>query len=311
MEIVKNSTWNIKDIEGIPSGLYRVIQIFDEISCLILFYLEKEKSLNRPLVIELDRFKLGIKHNLISGKKFSLPPHLLYSEEEIDKSHLEARDESFGLIKDLVNSANFIFDYATKSRVPAVAKHAKEKQKARTTIARLLNTYWRYGQDKNALLPAYQNSGGAGKQRKISNKPFGSPKTTRTLAIKRSKTFIVTDLDKENIRKALKKHHLKPHGKNLVETRKELLRTYYSDEIKRADALREAPYVPSYKQIRTWKNKLFSKDYITQKSTNERDYLLNKRGLLGSAKDKWPVPGSCFEIDATVADVHIVSSFGK
>ncbi|MFK3866322.1 transposase [Pseudoalteromonas rhizosphaerae] len=311
MEIIKNSIWNIKDADGIQSGLYRVIQFFHEISCLVLFSLENEKSLNRPIVIDLDRFNLGRKLNLILESNFSLPPHLLYSEEEIDKRHLASRDEKFSLIKELVNNEQFIFDYATKSRVPALAKHAKEKQKARTTIARLLNTYWRYGQDKNALLPAYQNSGGAGKQRQITNQPAGAGKTTRTLAVTRSKTFIVTDLDKENIRKALKKHHLKPHGKNLVETRKELLRTYYADEITRADALNEAPYVPSYKQVRTWKNKLFSKEDIIKKSTNERDYLLNKRGLLGSAKDKWPVPGSCYEIDATVADVHIVSSFGK
>lgn len=311
MEIVNNSTWNIQDTEGIPDGLYRVLKIYEEISCLIIFDLGKEEGLSRPIAINLDRFNKGIKRNLIKESQFSLPPHMLCSEEEIDKSHLSIRSENYQLIEGIVNKNDFLFDYATKSRVPTLANHAREKGKDRKTIARLLNTYWRYGQDKNALLPAYQNSGGAGKQRKITNQPSGAGKTTRTLAVKRSKTFIVTDPDKENIRKALKKHHLKPHGKNLVETRKELLRTYYSDEVKRAEALNEAPYVPSYKQIRSWKNKLFSKEDIIKKSTNERDYLLNKRGLLGSAKDKWPVPGSCYEIDATVADVHIVSSFGK
>ncbi|CAH9055561.1 Transposon Tn7 transposition protein TnsB [Pseudoalteromonas sp. CIP111854] len=311
MEIVNNSTWDIQDTEGISDGLYRVLKIYEEISCFIIFNLGKEEGLSRPIAINLDRFNKGIKRNLIKESQFSLPPHMLCNEEEIDKNHLSIRDENYQLIEGIVNNNGFLFDYATKSRVPTLANFAREKGKDRKTIARLLNTYWRNGQDKNALLPAYQNSGGAGKQRQITNQPSGAGKTTRTLAIKRSKTFIVTDSDKENIRKALKKHHLKPHGKNLVETRKELLRTYYSDEVKRAEALNESPYVPSYKQIRSWKNKLFSKDEITKKSTNERDYLLNKRGLLGSAKDKWPVPGSCYEIDATVADVHIVSSFGK
>ena len=311
MEIVNNSTWNVQDTEGIPDGLYRVLKIYEEISCLIIFDLGKEEGLSRPIAIYLERFNQGIKLNLIKESQFSLPPHMLCNEDEIDKSHLSVRSENYQLIEGIVINNDFLFDYATKSRVPTLANYAREKGKDRKTIARLLNTYWRYGQDKNALLPAYQNSGGAGKQRQISNQPFGAGKTTRTLATKRSKTFIVTDADKENIRKVLKKHHLKPHGKNLVETRKELLRTYYADEIKRADALNEAPYVPSYKQVRTWKNKLFSKEDIIKKSTNERDYLLNKRGLLGSAKDKWPVPGSCYEIDATVADVHIVSSFGK
>ena len=311
MELVKNSVWNIRKVDGVSSGLYRVLQIFEDIPCLILFYLENSKGITRPIAIELDKFSRCIKQKQILKGSFSLPPHLLLSEEEIDESYKIIRDENFSLIEDLVSDPEFIFDYATKNRVPRLAKHANSKGKARTTISRLLNSYWRFGQDKNALLPAYQYSGGAGQQRKVSEKPLGAPKTSRTLAVDRPKTFIVTDTDKDNIRKSLKKHHLKPGGINLVETRKELLREYYAAEVKRAKALGEAPYVPSYKQVREWKYKLFTKNEITKKSSTERDYLLSKRDLLGDAKQKWPVPGSCFEIDATVADVHIVSSFGK
>ena len=311
MKLVKNSVWNVRKVDGVPSGLYRVLQIFEDIPCLILFYLENPKGITRPIAIELDKFSRCIKQKRILEESFLLPPHLLLSEEEINKSYKMIRDENFLLIEGLVSDPEFIFDYATKNRVPRLAKHANGKGKARTTISRLLNSYWRYGQDKNALLPAYQYSGGAGQQRKVSEKPIGAPKTSRTLAVKRPKTFIVTDTDKNNIRKSLKKHHLKPGGKNLVETRKELLREYYAPEIKRAKALGEAPYVPTYKQVREWKHKLFTKNEITEKSSTERDYLLSKRELLGNTKQKWPVPGSCFEIDATVADVHIVSSFGK
>ena len=311
MGIIKNSIWYIEQLDGVKSGLYRVIRVFDEIPCVVLFYLETKKSLSRPIAIELDKFKNGIRENLISEGKYSLPPHLLYAEEEIDKKHLSVRDENYALIKGIANNAEFIFDYATKRRVNTLAKYAKEKGKDRKSIARLLDTYWRYGQDKSALTPAYQYSGGAGQQRKVSGKAHGKPKTSRTLAVERPRTFIVTDTDKENIRKILKKYHLKPGGLNLVETRKELLRTYYPDEIKRAEALDQAPYVPSYKQVVDWKKKLFTKDEISRKSSTEKDHLLNKRELLGNAKQKWPVPGSCFEIDATVADVHIVSSFGK
>lgn len=311
MEIIKNSIWSFNQFDGVTTGNYRVIQVFEEIPCIVLFYLDNKKGLSRPVAVGLDKFKKGIKENLISEAQYTLPSHLLRAEEEIDKTHLKIRDENYGLIKDIAGNEEFIFDYATKSRVPTLAKYAREKGKDRKSIARILDTYWRYGQDKNALLPAYQYSGGAGQQRTVSEKALGAPKISRTLAVKRSKTFVVTNKDKENIRKTLKKHHLKPGGKNLVETRKELLRDYYAAEVKRAKALGEAPYVPSYKQIRNWKYKLFTKNEITKKSSTERDYLLSKRELLGDAKQKWPVPGSCFEIDATVADVHIVSSFGK
>lgn len=56
------------------------------------------------------------------------------------------------------------------------------------------------------------------------------------------------------------------------------------------------PYVPSYKQVLSWKRKLFTTEEIVKKSTTERDFLLNKRALLGNVKEKWPVPGSCLKL---------------
>lgn len=311
MEILKNSIWLIKELEGFDPGLYRIIHVFDEIDCLILFSIKHDGSLSRPSAVPLNGFNLGVRNNKIMPDEFILPPYLHVSEEEIEQKHLEKRNKNFKLIEDISNNLEFLFDYSTKNRVPTLAQYAKNNGTSHKKIVRLLNLFWRFGQDKNALLPAYQNSGGAGKERNPKDKPLGAPKTSRTLAIKRARTFILKDIDKENIRKAIKKHHLKPHGIDLKETHKELLRTYYSDEVKMAKARGIAPYVPSYKQVTSWKKKLFTPVELVKTRTTERDYLLNKRGLLGRATDKWQVPGSCFEIDATVADVHIVSRLGK
>ncbi|PKH88311.1 transposase [Colwellia sp. Bg11-28] len=311
MEILKNSLWQIEEFDGIDSGLYRVIHIFDDLSCIALFPIKESKSLYRPLVIDFNLFQSEIASHSILESEFILPPHMLVSEEELSEEHIRKRNVNFKLIEGIVYDLDFLFDYATKKRVPTLASYAKEKSTYHKNIARLLNLYWRYGQDKNAFLPAYQNSGGIGKERKATGKALGAPKVPRTLAVERSKTYKLEDIDKNNFRKSLKKHHLKPHGKNLRETYKELLRTYYFDEVKIANALGKAPYVPSYKQLTSWKKKLFQPENIIKSSTTERDYLLNKRGLLGSSKDSWTVPGSCFEIDATVADVHLVSGFGK
>jgi hypothetical protein len=311
LEILKNSLWKIKEFDGIDSGLYRVIHVFDDISYIALFPIKESKALCRPLVIDFKLFQSEIVGHSIQESEFTLPPHMLVSEEELSPEHIKKRNVNFKLIEDIVSDLDFLFDYATKKRVPTLASYAKQKDTYHKNITRLLNLYWRFGQDKNALLPAYQNSGGIGKERQATDKALGAPKVSRTLAVERSKTYILEDKDKNNFRKALKKHHLKAHGKNLKETYEELLRTYYSDEVKMANALGKVPNVPSYKQLTSWKKKLFKPEEIIKSSTTERDYLLNKRGLLGSVKDSWTVPGSCFEIDATVADVHLVSSFGK
>lgn len=311
MEVFKNSIWYIKEFDGLDSGLYRVLHIFDDIGCLILFPLLSECTLTRPTSALLDRFILGISNKKVLVGEFELPPYLLVNEEEVSKNHLIKRDKNYKLIEDLANDLKFLFDYSTNNRVARLAQYVKEKETYYNKIIRLLNIFWRYGQHKGVLLPAYQNSGGEGKERKAKDKPLGAGKNSRTLAMKRSKTFILTDMDKNNIRKSVKKHHLKPHGKDLKETHQELLRTYYADEVIRAKSLGESPYVPSYKQLRYWKKRLFSEKELLKNKTTERDYLLNKRGFLGSATKKWSVPGSCFEIDATVADVHIVSSLGS
>ena len=84
MEIFNNSIWKIDNFEGLTTGLYRVIKIFDEISCLVIFYLENNQGLSRPIAIDLQQFNLGIRQKVISKGEFKLPPHLFFSEEEID-----------------------------------------------------------------------------------------------------------------------------------------------------------------------------------------------------------------------------------
>jgi putative transposase len=160
MEILKNSIWEISELEGIDTGLFRVIHLFDEINCLIIFPLKDGSSLNRPLAAPLDRFNIGIRNKTILPGEFSPPTYLFVSEEEITPKHRKKRDDNFKLIENLSNDLTFLFDYSTKRRVPTLAQYAKDKDTYHKNIARLLNLYWRYGQDKNGLLPAYQNSGG-------------------------------------------------------------------------------------------------------------------------------------------------------
>ena len=59
---------------------------------------------------------------------------------------------------------------------------------------------------------------------------------------------------------------------------------YFRDEIKTANLENRAPYVPSLKQFSYWNKKLFTKDFS---------------------------PGDVFEIDSTVADVHLISSLNR
>lgn len=311
MDIVKNSIWMSEGAEGLDDGLYRVLEVMGDLDCIIIFPVIDNDGLKRPISKSLITFQSWIKLKSIYLSEFSLPSYLLVDENNISIQHKQRRDKNYALIEGIIADKVFLFDYSTKKRVSSLSRYAEKKESDRKTIARLLSIYWRFGQDRNALLPAFKNSGASGRDRVAKGASLGAPKRQRTLSVDRVDKFKLSSTDKEHFRKALKKYHLKPNGKDLKETYKELLRSYYSDQISIADACGKAPSVPSFRQFTYWKKKLFSAEEIIKSRTTERDYLLNKRGLLGSVNQESPVAGSCFEIDATVADIHIVSSFGK
>ena len=90
----------------------------------------------------------------------------------------------------------------------------------------------------NGLLPAYKNSGGLGVDKLAGRNALGAPKKNRTLAIVKDRTFILEDEDKNNIKKSLKEYFLKPKGKSIKESYKEMLRDSYRQEIEAANTFK-------------------------------------------------------------------------
>ncbi|CAK3070807.1 putative integrase [Vibrio crassostreae] len=309
MELPRNSVWSVNDSDLLEDGFYRLLDIMQDIESVILFSLEITTV--RPIAVSLEGFIELVSSRKAKKAHYELPAYLLVDEENIPNEHIGRRDKNYNLIKDVISDSTFIFDYATKKRSPQLAEYAKEVNVDRKSLARLLSQYWRNGQDKMSLLPAFSKSGGSGRERIPTTKPLGAPKQPRTIAVDRAAKFIVSDDDKNKFKKALKKYYLKESGLTLVKTYDNLLKDSYSKEINLAEACGRAPFVPTKKQFSYWRTKLFSKEQIIKQRTSENDYLRNKRAALGSITDRGYLPGVHFEIDATVADVHIVSELGS
>lgn len=311
MAIDKNSVWQLDCAEGLENGSYRVLDILPHLDCIILFDLTGKNKLQRPTALLLSTFTNWVHSGVASRVEFETPYFHLVAEENLDPKSKSKRDTNYGLVGELLKAPDFLLNYSTSKRMSQVVDYANRTGIDRKKITRLLNLYWRYGQTKNAFLPAYANCGGKGKERQIVTGTLGAPKSSRTLAMGRAPKYVLRTADKENIRKVLNASYLKTSGVALTECYKEYLRRYHSEQIKIAAACQTAPVVPSFRQFSYWKERFFSKDTVLRKRSSVRVYLLKKRGVLGSAAQNDFVPGSCFEIDATVADVHIVSSFGK
>jgi len=310
MELPRNSVWEFKGSDLTEDCLYRILDIMQDVESVILFPLDNPSATVRPIALSIQAFTEQAKSQKAIKSEYILPNFILVDEAGISEEHIARRDKNFSLVKDIVVDRAFLFDYATKKRVPHLAEYAKNVGIDRKALSRLLTQYWRYGQDKMALLPAFSKSGGLGKERRPTNKPLGAPKKPRTVAIERSEKYIVSDVDKANFKKALKKYHLRESGLSLAKTYKKMLIDHYANELRFADACGRPPFIPTKKQFSYWTTKLFSKDEIIKRRTSENDFLRNKRGLLGSVIQDSFLPGTHFEIDATVADVHIVSELG-
>ncbi|PKG74694.1 transposase [Shewanella sp. GutCb] len=311
MELPRNSVWIVNDSDLVEDGLYRLLDIMQDVESVILYSLSDTSTTVRPIAVSLEGFIELVSSRKAKKAQYELPTYLLVDEENISDEHIGRRDKNYDLIKGVISDSTFIFDYATKKRSPQLAEYAKKINFDRKSLARILTLYWRNGQDKMALLPAFSKSGGSGRDRTPTTKPLGAPKQPRTIAVDRAAKFIVNDDDKNKFKKAIKKYYLKESGLTLAKTYDNLLKDSYSKEIKLAEACGRPPLVPTKKQFSYWRTKLFNKDQIIKQRTSENDYLRNKRGALGSITDRSYLPGTHFEIDATVADVHIVSEFGS
>ncbi|WP_337913278.1 transposase [Vibrio cholerae] len=311
MELPRNSVWESAGCEALLAGAYRILDVLLNAETVILFTLDNNSSTVRPLAISIDNFIELVKANKLKPSRFQLPDYLLIAEDAVSEEHAVRRDKNYQLVSGLISDKLFLFDYSTKKRVPQLSEYANKVDVDRKTIARLLTRYWRYGQTKMALLPAFAHSGGLGVDRIPSDKPLGAPKRTRTLALGRAEKFIVSDIDKCNFMKALKKYYLKESGISLVKTYKNLLKDSYEYEIRLAEANARAPILPSKKQFSYWSKKWLTEDEIVRRRSSEGDYLRNKRQTLKGVTQDSFLPGTYFEIDATVADIHIVSELGS
>ncbi|CAH8200817.1 Mu transposase C-terminal domain-containing protein [Vibrio aestuarianus] len=309
MELPRNSVWSVNDSDLLEDGLYRLLDIMQDVESVILYSLEDATV--RPIAVSLEAFIELVSSRKAKKSQYELPTYLLVDEEKIPDAHIGRRDKNYNLIKEVISDSTFVFDYATKKRSPQLAEYSKQINVDRKTLARLLSQFWRNGQDKMSLLPAFSKSGASGRERTPTTTPLGAPKQPRTIAVDRAAKYIVSDDDKNKFKKALKKYYLKESGMTLAKTYDNLLKDSYSKEINFAEACGRSPSVPTKKQFSYWRTKLFSKEEIIKQRTSENDFLRNKRGALGSVTDRSYLPGVHFEIDATVADVHIVSELGS
>lgn len=218
---------------------------------------------------------------------------LLQAPEEGSTAQLK-RDESYELIKHIVSHPLY---YLPEERAKFINEIIDAKRSTKQTLYRLLRRYWQRGQAPNALLPNYKNSGAKGEKRIAKDKQLGRPRV-----YKKGTTAIIDEDIERLFSIIINKYLLNDSKYTIVYAYRKFKAMYRSLN----PEVREENF-PSIWQFKYFYNKHFTSVQKLKARHNKISYNKDIRQLRSTVNTQVLGPGSRYEIDATIADIYLVS----
>jgi hypothetical protein len=233
------------------------------------------------------------------------PFFLTVNEAQLSTSQRNKRSERFARIVPLLNQQPDVFDLRKRGQM--IAQTVLAKGESRHSLLRLLRRYWQRGMTPNAMLPDYANSGASGRERVATGKRRGRPPKNNEFSVN------VTSEMRSIFKAAVTKFYGMHPVFELTECYYAMLRTYFSDPVVDPDIGRQEwvlrPDAPSWWQFRYWYRKDNDIFDLKRRRVSSRIYDKDMRALTGTAIGETTGPGSRYLIDATIADVYLVSRY--
>ncbi len=233
------------------------------------------------------------------------PFPLPIGEDAITPLHRAMRDKNWERIAPLLAQQPAILDPDRRGKI--VAALMKERGYSHVALYRLLRRYWQRGMTRNALLPDYAKCGGRGKDKAVSYKPRGRrPKNPELVSVN------VGSEMRKVFRTSITRTYACQPVFDLAESYHSMLREHFTDSVINPDSGRQELVVragaPSYRQFRYWYEK--DNDIFATKRRRHASRVYDKdmRGLLGTSTGEVDC-GARYQIDATIADIYLVSRY--
>lgn len=236
----------------------------------------------------------------------SLGPQI--QESDLTVAERARKDKAWDAIKNVVDQIPEIF--IPRMRAALIREVEKMHGLSRPTLYAYLRAYWYFGQTPIALIPAFANCGAKGKKRKPSRLKLGRPRsTTPGVGVN------VNDDDLQVMEVAYAKY-LKTSNELLKTAYEWFLLMRYPDDIKveqisgrTSVTILEPNKIITYEQF----------CYHYHKRHTRREELIKKHGSrnfeqifgprLSNSLIETVGTAARYQIDATVADVYLVSTF--
>lgn len=272
-----------------------------------------------PIVRTYDEITMAIATN--EAQVLSNDPYdsLRRPDTCIKPKHREIRDKAWRCIEPLVT--NMDFDLLTNPwrRGPLVTRRAEAGYGNEVTIYKKLRRFWQRGMIKNALLPLYDNCGAPGKRRlsedqnapKLGRKPSRPFNTEGCIGIR------MTPEIERRFERGIKKFYETPDKRTLTDAFDLTIKDFFWSEMRLQDGilvpvLLPAEQLPTFDQFRYWYENIYRDERRKSKSRGgKREYNLRHREILGDSTLMSFGPGAIYQIDATIGDIYLVSSFDR
>lgn len=213
---------------------------------------------------------------------------------KIGSKDLEKRDKNFNAIRPLVDDPLFYIPKIRSMHVKAILERGLV---SKPYLYKLMRQYWQRGQTPNALLPDYRNSGGKGKKRIAKEKKLGRPRSHSN-----GTGAIVDSATEKLFRLVIDKYLLNESSFTLAfaHRRLKLLYDQYFPETPEAEK-------PTKRQLGYFFDREYSQTEKLIANIPDKIYKKDIRPLTSTATMQALGPGSRYEIDATIADIILVS----
>ncbi|MBC2579589.1 Mu transposase C-terminal domain-containing protein [Clostridium sp. DJ247] len=230
-------------------------------------------------------------------------------ESEIKVKDKELRDRAWDIISSIVDSKNEPAVYKLHGRSELIKEAMEKHGITYRSIYKYLRRYWQRGKIKNALLPDYYKSGNKGIEKKPGDKKLGRPR----------KIGVGINVDEETkkiFRVAINRYY-HTSKKNPIATAYELMvKDFYVIDYKfeggiRKPIIADIDQMPTLNQFKYWYEKELNIRKAIASRKGAKKFELNHRAILGKSDTYVMGPGAIYQIDATIGDVYLVSSFNR
>ncbi len=281
----------INEVLSFESSLFRILTILPH--SVIWINLEVENAF--PIEITKTEILKGLEDSSIQR---AVDPHetLAFFQPEKGSTQEIKRNQNYALIYPLISHELFFIPSQRGKIINEImTKHKVTKQ----TLYRLARRYWQRGQTPTALLPDYRNSGAKGQKRIAKDKKLGRPRIYNS---EQQGINVNEDIEKLFYR-TIKLFFLKDNKHSLPFVYRKFQTTYKNlyPDTSEAD-------IPTIWQFKYYYEKEFKKIESIKSRISTSNYRKDYRPLQSTSSSQALGPGSRYEIDATIADIYLVSN---